>query len=477
MAGSRRGLTAMARTEASRPIRIAVEQGVLDPSKSFFDFGCGRGADVEWLMSMGWKARGWDPIHRPGTRKSRSETVGLTYVVNVIEDPAERVATIREAWKLTTGLLVVSARLDDERDDTHIKPKADGWMTARGTFQKFYDHLELGDWIRGVLQQEPIAAAPGVWYVFRRSIDRERFLSRRYMTRFPAPHQRKSDKAFVEHQDILLELINFFAAHGRLPVVDELSSGAQIVSIFGSIARAFRVIEVVTDRDEWLLLVERRRIDLLVYLSLKAFDGEFRMSDLPSTTQRDIRAHFTSLTKANESARKLLFGVGSLDNIGLACRSSTVGKLTPSALYVHVDAVEHMPAILKVYEACARRLVGEVRDANIIKLHRDSKRVSYLSYPDFDTDPHPGLYRTDVVDLVAQSLTSRRYEQTANVPILHRKEEFLHRADPRWEPFRAITQAEVDAGLYSDTSRIGYRDQWNEIVRAAGGPPPIKDSP
>ncbi|MEY4171235.1 MAG: hypothetical protein RLZ94_2308, partial [Actinomycetota bacterium] len=84
---------------------------------------------------------------------------------------------------------------------------------------------------------------------------------------------------------------------------------------------------------------------------------------------------------------------------------------------------------------------------------------------------------TDVVDLVAQTLTSRRYAQTANVPILHRKEEFLHRADPRWEQFRTITQAEVEAGLYSDTSRIGYRDQWNELVRAAGGLPQIADFP
>lgn len=456
----------MARLEPSRPIRLAVEHEIITKKTPFFDYGCGRGADIDWVSSMGWKARGWDPIHRAHERRSKSEVVALTYVINVIEDPAERLAVIREAWKITNGVLVISARLEDERDEAHIKPRADGWMTSRGTFQKFYNHAELGDLIRGVLAVEPIPAAPGVWYVFRRIADREAFLARRYMLRIPSPHQRKSDSQFKIHREILQDLIDFFARHGRLPVEEEIDSGSAIVEAFGSLGKAFRVVEVVTDRSEWLNLTERRRIDLLVYLALKFFEGDFRMSDLTPVTQRDVRAHYQSLTKATEVARKLLFGVGSLDNISLACRSSAVGKLTPSALYVHVDAFEHLPGILKVYEGCARRLVGDVPGANLIKLHRDSKKISYLSYPAFDDNPHPGLRRTDVVDLVDQSHRSRSYPPEANVPILHRKEEFLHPSDPRWQGFRDLTSREVSLGLYADTSRIGYRDHWNALVSA-----------
>ena len=456
----------MARAEPSRPIQLAVEHGILSAKKAFFDFGCGRGADVDWVASLGGKSRGWDPVHRPNERRTKTEVVGLTYVINVIEDPVERERVLTEAWKLSNGVLIVSARLVDERDDAHIKPRADGWMTSRGTFQRFYEHAELGEWIRDVLAVDPVPAAPGVWYVFRRVSDREAFLARRYMLRFPSPHQRKSDAQFKKHREVLQELIDFFALHGRLPVEDELDSGSAIVKAFGSLGRAFRVIEVVTDREEWLLLAERRRIDLLVYLALKFFDGDYRMSDLAPVTQKDVRAHYQSLSKATEVARKLLFGVGSLDNISLACRSSAVGKLTPSALYVHVDAFEHLPGILKIYEGCARRLVGDVPGANLVKLHRDSKKISYLTYPDFDTDPHPGLLRTDVVDLVDQSHRSRRYPQEANVPILHRKEEFLHPSDPRWQGFRDLTNREVSAGLYADTSRIGYRDQWKALVES-----------
>jgi len=472
VAGTRRDLTAMARLEPSRPIRLAVEHGILGKKTPFFDFGCGRGADVDWVASLGGKSRGWDPVHRPKERPTKTEIVGLTYVVNVIEDPAERDQVLKEAWSLTGGVMLVSARLHDEHDDAHIKPRSDGWMTSRGTFQRFYDHQELGAWIGSTLNVDPVAAAPGVWYVFRRSVDRESFLARRYMLRFPSPHQRKSDARFKEHREILQDLINFFALHGRLPNEDEISSGPSIVEAFGSLGRAFRAIEVVTDRGEWLKLTERRRIDLLVYLALKFFGGDYRMSDLPPVTQRDIRAHYQSLTKALAVARKLLFGVGNLDNISMACRSSTVGKSTPSALYVHVDAFEYLPGVLKVYEGCARRLVGDVPDTNLIKLHRDAKKISYLSYPDFDHNPHPTLRRTDVVDLVDQSHRSHTYPLSSNLPILHRKEEFLHPSDPRWQGFRDLTSREVELGLYADTSRIGYRDQWNALVTGL-----IPDSP
>ena len=458
----------MARSDASRPIKLAVEHGVLRRDRPLLDYGCGRGADVEWLASQGWKARGWDPVHRPNTRRTKTASVAMTYVVNVIEDPRLRQQALVEAWSYTTGVLVVSARLSDERDESHIRPMADGWVTTRGTFQKFYEQHELAGWIRDVLRVDPVPGGPGVFYVFRTTSEREAFLARRYAMRLPTPHYRKSDKAFTEHRATLQELIDFFVLHGRLPIESELNGIDAIKEAFGTIGRAFRVVEVVTDRDEWLSLATRRRIDLLVYLALKMLDGPYRMGDLAPSTQRDVKAHYRSLASAMTLAERLLFGVGNLENVNIACRSSLVGKLNPGALYVHLDAYEHLPAILKVYEGCARRLVGDIPGANVLKLHRDAKKVSYLAYPDFDTDPHPARHRSDVVDLVRQAYDVRRYRENANLPILHRKEEFIHRTDARWDGFRTTTLAEEAAGLFENPSSIGYRDQWGELLRSKG---------
>jgi DNA phosphorothioation-associated putative methyltransferase len=461
------GLTAMARTDASRPIKIAVEHGVLRPSSDFFDYGCGRGADVRWLKSSGWRARGWDPVHLPRARRTSSATVAITYVLNVIEDLEERREALVSAWVLAEKVLVVSARLTDERDQAHSRPRSDGWVTSRGTFQKFFEHLELGGFIQNVTGVEPVPAAPGVYYVFREPSEREVFISRRYALRAPAPYQRKCDQSFIENRELLDELIEFFARHGRLPQKQEIASFSEVVRKFGSIARAFRVIEVATDRDEWVALSGRRRVDLLVYLALKLIDGPFRMNDLPPASQFDVRSHFGSLKSALPLAQRLLFGVGKLSNIDLACRSSIVGKVTPSALYVHVDAYEHLPAILKVYEGCARRLLGDVPQATIIKLGRSEKKVSYLRYPTFDTEDHPGLDGSDVIDLASTSHRVLKYRKGDTQPILHRKELFIHKSDSRAASFAAVTRSEEQLGLYSATSLIGTRGGWNQVVEEA----------
>lgn len=460
------GNTAMARVDVSRPIRIALEHSVLKPDLKFFDYGCGRGGDVESLCQKGWKARGWDPIHRPRARRSVTDTVALTYVLNVIESPTERRAALASAWQLTASVLIVSARLNDERDQAHGRPRGDGWVTARGTFQKFFDHLELGGFIQNVIGVEPVPAAPGVYYVFKRSFERESFVSRRYSLRAPAPYQRKSDQAFIANRELLEELIEFFARHGRLPRHEELVSAAQVVEKFGSLARAFRAVEIVTDREEWQALSARRRVDLLVYLALKLLDGEYRMSDLATISQNDVRAHFGSLKTAVGIARRLLFGVGNIQNIDLACRSSSVGKLTPTALYVHVDAYEHLPAILKVFEGCARRLLGDVEGATLIKLYRSEKKVSYLTYPDFDRDAHPGLRRSDLVDLFDLRHSARAYADGPQTPVLHRKETFVHKSDPRWELLAALTHREEELGLLGSGEPIGLRGQWEALLFA-----------
>src|SRR5262249_19123923 len=77
-----------------------------------------------------------------------------------------------------------------------------------------------------------------------------------------------------------------------------------------------------------------------------------------------------------------------------AGRRSPVGKLLPNALYVHRTALEALDPLLRVYEGCARAYLGEIDGANLLKLHRQSGKVSYLVYPDFDGDPHPALARS-----------------------------------------------------------------------------------
>ncbi|MEY4530785.1 MAG: hypothetical protein RLZZ156_1506, partial [Deinococcota bacterium] len=139
--------TAMTRINLSKPVALAMQQAVLSPEQTFFDYGCGRGGDIQRLTESGYKASGWDPAFAPDSPKSSADVVNLGYVINVIEDPRERVQTLEAAWQLTQQVLVVSARPDWEANSIQGKPFRDGFLTSTGTFQRFYAQQELKDWI------------------------------------------------------------------------------------------------------------------------------------------------------------------------------------------------------------------------------------------------------------------------------------------------------------------------------------------
>lgn len=460
--------TAIRRGELSRPIRLALQHELLGPSRSFFDYGCGRGDDLERLATLGYRVEGWDPHHRPTTPRRPADVVNLGYVVNVIEDADEREAALRNAWGLAKSVLVVSARLEDERDLAHVAPLRDGWVTRRGTFQKFFAHDELGAWIDSVLGCHSVAAGLGTYYVFRESVERESYLASRFRRRMKLPTRRISDRAFEENQDVLQPLMSFVEQRGRVPDIKELANSRDLLERFGSLRRAFRVVLLVTDNEGWEKVKRERAVDLLVHLALMRFHGRPSWSDLPEHLQRDVRAFYSNYKAACAQADRLLFATGNTDAIQLAMRATGVGKRTGNGLYVHESALSEVPALLRVYEGCARAFVGTVEGATIIKLHRADPCVSYLSYPDFDRDPHPVLKTSVVCELRDRRARLLRYDQRENPPILHRKEDFVSLDYPARAKFARLTAAEERAGLYNEPERIGTSAGWAAVCAEVG---------
>jgi DNA phosphorothioation-associated putative methyltransferase len=207
---------------------------------------------------------------------------------------------------------------------------------------------------------------------------------------------------------------------------------------------------------------------MLVYLALARFRKRPPISKLPRTIQRDIRAFFGNYTRACRQADELLFRAGKADAIDQTCQRSPVGKLLPNALYVHRSALDSLEPLLRVYEGCGRAYLGEVEGANVVKLHRLSGKISYLVYPDFDTDPHPALLRCVKLSLRTRQLECYEYAASANPPILHRKEAFLDRSHPLHARFARLSAQEEKHGLLDDASSIGTREGWARRLSERG---------
>jgi DNA phosphorothioation-associated putative methyltransferase len=462
-----RDRTAIRRPEISRPVRAALKDGIVSPATAVFDYGCGLGDDVRRLQEQGINAFGWDPAHQPNGPKTQADVVNLGYVVNVVERSDERAASLREAWGYARSVLVVAARLKADADE-RFAAYEDGVITRLQTFQKFYEQHELRDWIANTLSEPPVAAAPGVFYVFRDEAARESFIASRYRRRIAAPRIRLSDKLFEEHQGILSSLMEFVMERGRLPEQDEVGVGADLVGVFGSVKRAFQVVRRVTGPEQWEAITAERRNDLLVYLALGRFPRRPKLSSIPALLRRDVRALFGTYKTACAAGDGLLFAAGDMARVDAACKEAPFGKLMPTALYVHADSLHRLPGVLRVYEGCARVLTGDVEGTTILKLRRHEPKISYLSYPAFDADAHPALANSVRVDLRSFHLKHRDFTESADPPILHRKEEFVPDDYPRRESFALLTKAEEDAGLYANPERIGNREAWRALLLARG---------
>ena len=465
MSSISRHKTAIKRPDISRPIRLALEHGLLNTLTTFFDYGCGYGDDINRLSEQGISSTGWDPIYYPDHERKQADVVNLGYVVNVIEDAVERASVLREAAALAQKLLIVSARLSIEIKSAGLQSSyGDGYVTSRGTFQKFYEQHELRDWINKVLGVSSVAVAPGIFYVFHDQDILHSFTASRYRRITSAPRPKYSDKVFEQHRDLFDPLIEFITNRGRLPDYSEIQVASAIREKVGSLQRAFAIVREVTGAEQWEHIREERSQDLLVYLALSRFGGRPRFSDLPSDLQLDIRAFFSTYRRACELADDLLFSAGKPEVIRDACRNSSVGKQTPDALYLHVSALPFLPPVLRVYEGCARAYIGTVEGANVIKLHQAKPQVSYLYYPDFESDPHPALAASLVVPLNTFHIDYREYKDSTNPFILHRKETFLASDHPLRPKFARLTNQEERFNLYDKPELIGTREGWLKLL-------------
>ncbi|MEO1464722.1 MAG: DNA phosphorothioation-associated putative methyltransferase [Cyanobacteria bacterium J06633_1] len=456
---------ALKRSELSRPVRIALEADLFQEGSTFFDYGCGCGEDIKQIESHGYTASGWDPYYRPDTELKAADVVNLGYIIHVIEDIAERRNTLIEAWSLAQRVLIVSAQVlvDDRRRG--LVAYGDGVVTNRNTFQKYYEQEELKLYIDQVLEVESIPAGLGIYLVFRHEAEAEFFRASRLYSSLSTPRLQGKVKNFEDYRELLTPLMDFYTKRGRLPAKGELHSEAAIKEEFRSYQRAFKLILQATNREEWDAITEKRRQDLLVYLALGKFSGRPTIRKLAPEIKADVKALFGSYKQACTIADLLLINVGDMNKIANLCKTSEVGKQLNGAIAVHISALEKLPPLLRLYEGCASRNFYRLENANIVKIYYNKPKITYLVYPEFDTQAHPALQATMEVDLHNLSVTYHDISDETNPLILHQKDALVAPDYPSYKKFVRLTKKEQKSGLLRNRDAIRRLHGWLRCLR------------
>ncbi len=454
---------AISRNDFSKPVRLALEAGLLNQTTTFFDYGCGQGGDLERVAKLGYEGSGWDPYYRPDSHLVAADVVNLGYVINVIESQAERREALSKAWELTGQVLIVAAQVLIAQGNSQIA-YGDGVITSRNTFQKYYDQEELKTYIDQVLGVDAVPAALGIYFVFRDEAQAQSFRASRFRSRVSVPKVQLTNKRFEDYEELLTPLMAFFTERGRLPTLEELPETEALSSEFGNLRRAFQIVLQATNPQEWDAISDRRRQDLLVYLALSHFGRRPKLRDLAPVVQNDIKSLFGSYQQACAAADLMLMSLGNLAVVGERCKSSAIGQKRPNSLWVHVSAIEALDPLLRLYEGCASRTIGRPQEANVVKFHFRKPKISYLFYPNFDTDPHPALHTSMEIDLRDLYVHYRDYDPNDNPPLLHQKDSMVTAEYPLYEKFAKLTRQEEGWGLLDDLRLIYDYRGWQKCL-------------
>ena len=522
-----RQLTALVRYGFSAPVQSLARYGFLDGRHRVFDYGCGRGDDLRGLAENGLEAAGWDPFYAPDRPIAPADIVNLGFVINVIEDPEERLTALTRAWSLAERLLVVSVMLANQNAPRGERFR-DGVLTRRGTFQKYFTQAEIRAYLVAALDEEPIPVAPGVLYVFRDKDAEQRFLvdryrSRRSPLRMPslpprerpprparearAPRPGAAERAQARYdacREPLDRLWSLWLDLGRPPEADEVPPEdlAALTETCGTLARALRLMEERGEPESLARARAARASDLSVYLALMQFERRKPYRHLEPGLQRDLKALFGDYGAAQAAGLALLFQVVDTQAIGAACREAAQQGLgwldlgdaaTPESgraeegsrtsdrlrldgaptgearsLQLHSSLVERLPALLRVYVGCAAVLYGDYRNADLVKIHIGSGKVSLMRYEGFDALALPRMVERVKVKLREQDIDWFSYgEGTGYVPpYLFHKSRYLNEESPGYPEQVAFDEA-LDALGLCDLSGHGPDPQTFDGALAA----------
>lgn len=491
-----RHLTALSRTSVSAPVQMLFRHGLLKPGITFFDYGCGRGGDVAALCSDGIAANGWDPHYLPDAPIIAADVVNLGFVVNVIEDPAERVEALTKAFQLARTALSIGVMLYG--GDISGKPYRDGFLTSRNTFQKYFSQSELKDYIEQALQRNAFMVGPGVALVFASAEAEQRFSASRYRrkdvafrlltTRRPrlvkpnairevqvrephAPHQSRAAQQFAAAKPLLDKLWATMLDLGRTPEADEVTNLAEIGADLGGLPKALRLVIRHYDQTMLAAAAEARADDIRLLMATQQFAKRPAYRHLEPRLQRDIKAFFGDYRSAQAAGLQLLLDAADPNKILAACRLAATQGLgwldAEHSLQLHISLVERLPALLRAYVTCGLIIWDALSDVQLIKIHIASGKLTLMEFEAFDEDPLPRLRRR--IKIIARKLDCDVFEYGSPAypkPILYRKSRYLHEDHSGYAEQLAFDEAVERLGVLGESEFGPTAEGLAELLNA-----------
>lgn len=145
-----------------------------------------------------------------------------------------------------------------------------------------------------------------------------------------------------------------------------------------------------------------------------------------------------------------------------------IGKKIAGYRYLHTSALSELDDESRSAVRKAEARITPEAQYNVIKIRESAAEISFLNYPTFFEEAFPTLEQSWKVNLDTGQCRYRVYSESNNPPILHRKELLLPSSHPDFQRFLELTKEAESIGLFDDTTRIGFLQDWNRLLKLKG---------
>jgi DNA phosphorothioation-associated putative methyltransferase len=476
--------TAITRAALSAPMYMLFTSGLIRHDSTLLDYGCGLGHDIKALQSDGFTAAGWDPHFRPDPSSlKKSQVTNLGFVLNVIEEPEERAEALKRAFSLTEVCLAVSVMLYGKANLSGARPYRDGYLTSRKTFQKYYTQTELRHFINSVLNIEPLAVGQGIFFVFRDELEEQRYLLRRQIgfkgreyraVPKPVAPQKSATNASTEKlsKRTIQDLTTEIRALGRQPDISELPKGLATKLLQSKQGLQYAASRAISDIGNVELeeIVAARTEDLSLHFAMHTFSQRKSYGSFPPELRRDVRAFFGNHKRAQEAGQALLYSIGDQDLLfedAAAAAATGIGHLEYGKFQFPAHKLQELSVRLRGYVALAERLAGDLSETSLLRIHINSRKLTALTYADFETSFLPRLITRVKVEFDTFDVSIIDHSAENDVRLLYLKSRYMTSNDPRRAAQTSFDQEVSDLNNFNFTNEgPSFREFAQGLLKA-----------
>ena len=316
----------------------------------------------------------------------------------------------RPRSRLPGRFWLVSVMLGYQSKREQFAAFEDGVGTQRNTFQKYYVQDEFRTYVEKALGTNAVPIAAGICLVFKDAMEEQLFqLARQQVRREWRLLRREPDSEAVasmirDHREQIDAYWLRALDLGRPAAPEECPEAQTLIRLVGSWRRVHEWVGRFFGLEEFEAAAIGRQEDLLVYFALGHFGRRQPYSRLPERLQRDVQFFFGSITKARNAGKRALFATGDrarLEEAAVFCHDELgIGVLNDDHdLTFHQSVLGECLPLIRIFAGCALQLFGDAGSVDLIKVHLQSGKATFLVYDDFEGAATPRLVERIKVDL------------------------------------------------------------------------------